>query len=119
MTLVDTSVWIDHFRNTNAKLVELLQNFEVLIHPMVLGEIACGNLQNRDELLTLLGQLPVAEEAAQSEIFTFIENNRLYGKGLGYVDIALLVSALISRVELFTLDNRLQKAWEKLRKKMV
>jgi len=89
---------------------------EVLIHPMVLGEISCGNLRNRDELLTLLSQLPGAEEANQTEVLVFIEENRLYGKGLGYVDMALLVSALLNRVELFTLDNKLQKIWTKYSK---
>lgn len=114
MILVDTSVWIDHFRNTNEKLVELLQDDRVLIHSLILGEISCGNLKNRKEILSLLSQLPRADEPANFEVAAFLESKHLYGKGLGYIDIHLLATALLNRVELFTLDLKLQREWKKL-----
>jgi hypothetical protein len=105
--LVDTSVWVDHLRRGNARLGSCLENGEVECHPFVIGELACGNLKNRAELLELLAALPRVLEADHDEVLAFIESKRLMGRGLGWVDAHLLVSALLSRTSLWTLDKRL------------
>ena len=110
MTLVDTSVWVAHFRAANARLAELLSSGQVLCHPFVIGELACGNLRNRQEILVLLAALPRASVAEHDEIMTLLESSRLYGRGLGWVDLHLLTSALLSRCVLWTLDRPLQRA---------
>lgn len=110
MTLVDTSVWVDHLRNGNDALSELLLKGEVACHPMVIGELACGNLKRRKELLTLLHALPTVECVSDDEILFFIEQHRLSGRGLGLVDIHILASSAISITPLWTLDGRLQRA---------
>ena len=109
MILVDTSVWVSHFREGNAGLAALLTNGEVACHPFIIGELACGNLTNRTTILSLLKALPSTVVAEPEEILTFIENNHLMGRGLGYVDIHLLASALLTRVSLWTLDKRLEQ----------
>ena len=109
MILVDTSVWVSHFREGNAGLATLLTNGEVVCHPFIIGELACGNLTNRTTILSLLKALPTTVVAEPEEILTFIENNHLMGRGLGYVDIHLLSSALLARVSLWTLDKRLEQ----------
>ena len=116
MILVDTSVWIDHFRNALTPLADLLDNGRVLMHPFVLGEIACGNLRDRRETLRLLSGLPDAPEASNAEVMTFIESNRLMGKGIGLVDAHLLAAvALAADAKLWTHDRRLDQASTKLR----
>lgn len=110
MVLVDTSVWIRHFRYGNPQLKDLLLNGRVVCHPFIVGELACGNLRNRDEILTLLRSLPMAVTADHEEILRFIEMHRLMGEGLGYADVHLLASALLSRIETWTEDRNLQKA---------
>ena len=116
MILVDTSVWIDHFRNGVSPLAALLDNARVLMHPFVLGEIACGNLRNRQETLRLLSGLPHAPEASNAEVMTFIETNNLMGKGIGFVDAHLLAAvALAADARLWTHDRRLDQASAKLR----
>ena len=110
MVLVDTSVWVSHFREGNAVLADLLDNGEVACHPFIVGELACGDLKNRTAIFSLLESLPTAIVAEHKEILTFIESNQLMGKGLGYVDIHLLASALLTRVSLWTLDKRLEQA---------
>ncbi|MHB1665567.1 MAG: type II toxin-antitoxin system VapC family toxin [bacterium] len=107
MILVDTSVWISHLREGNNELISLLNKNEVLCHPFIVGEIACGNLKNRTEIIYLLNSLPSAIVAEPEEILQFIENNELMGKGLGYIDIHLLASALLTHTRLWTLDKRL------------
>jgi predicted nucleic acid-binding protein len=107
MVLVDTSVWVDHFRQHSATLEELLHRGLVLVHPLVTGELACGNLKNRAEILNLLHVLPQAKMAGQEEILTFIEAHALQGKGLGLVDVHLLASALLSHAKLWTNDKAL------------
>ena len=109
MILVDTSVWVSHFREGNAGLATLLTNGEVVCHPFIIGELACGNLTNRTTILSLLKALPTTAVAEPEEILTFIENNHLMGRGLGYIDIHLLASALLARVSLWTLDKRLEQ----------
>ncbi|WP_305047140.1 type II toxin-antitoxin system VapC family toxin [Geoalkalibacter sp.] len=107
MVLVDTSVWIEHFRSGAVGLDRFLQDGRVLCHPFVIGELACGNLKNRQVILSLLKELPLAVCAADDEVLQYIEAHRLMGKGLGYVDMHLVLSANLSGVPLWTLDQRL------------
>lgn len=106
--LIDTSVWIDHFRNGNEGLVELIELDLVLIHPMVIGEIACGTPPApRAQTLNYLGLLQPCHQASLSEVMAFIEREELYGLGCGLVDMALLASTLITPgAEIWTLDKR-------------
>ncbi|MGH2396094.1 MAG: type II toxin-antitoxin system VapC family toxin [bacterium] len=108
MILVDTSIWIDHLRRGNPALVAALEAGQVLMHPFVLGELACGTLTNRAEVLALLGKLPAAPAAAESEALGFIERHSLMGRGIGYVDVHLLAAtALAGSAHLWTKDKRL------------
>ena len=107
MILVDTSVWIHHFRNGSARLRELLQEGEVATHPMVLGELDCGNLVKRVETLRLLNRLPRIPQAPDQLVLESIESRRLFGKGVGWIDAHLLTASLLSSVPLWTLDRRL------------
>ena len=107
MILVDTSVWIDHFRNGNAKLQDLLYNNEVLMHPFIIGELSCGTMQNREEILRLLQELPGAHLAEHDEVIGLVERDHLWGQGVGWVDVHLLASALLSHSTIWTLDRRL------------
>jgi len=109
MVLVDTSVWVSHLRYGDARLVKLLNDGDVVCHPFIIGELACGNLRNRSEILSLLQSLPVTVQAEHGEILRFIENSKLMGRGLGYIDIHLLASALLTGVVLWTLDRRLDR----------
>ena len=104
MVLVDTSVWVLHLREGNAKLVRLLNDGYVVC------ALACGNLRNRSEILSLLQSLPMATQAEHEEVLQFIENNKLMGKGLGYIDIHLLTSAILIGVSIWTIDKKLAKA---------
>jgi predicted nucleic acid-binding protein len=110
MVLVDTSVWVAHFRQGTIGLDVLLTEGLVLCHPFIVGELACGNLQHRQEILSHLAALPQAVPANHSEVLQFIDKYRLMGEGLGYVDMHLLASALLTRVPLWTLDKKLQEA---------
>ncbi len=110
MILVDTSVWIDHFRCCNRCLAGLLEQGAVICHPFVAGELACGNLRQRREILSLLAELPGAEMAAHEEVLALIENEELAGKGLGWVDVHLLASARLMAVPLWTKDKALAAA---------
>lgn len=115
MVLVDTSVWIDHLRNSDAALVALLQNNAVYMHPMVLGEIACGNVHNRAEILTLLEQLPHTIHAEHREVLQMIERHALIGQGIGYIDVHLLAACMLTGgCRLWTRDIRLQKLAQSL-----
>jgi predicted nucleic acid-binding protein len=106
--LVDTSIWIDHFRDTDPALAAALERGQVLMHPFVRGELACGNLRNRREVLELLGQLPAAPSATDAEALAFIERRALMGRGIGYIDAHLLASvALTGTARLWTRDRRL------------
>lgn len=108
MILVDTSVWVDHLRRSDAQLVDLLERAQVVMHPFVVGEIACGSLANRSTVLELLQDLPAASVAESDEVLAFIEHQALHGKGIGYVDAHLLASAaLTGRAQLWTRDKRL------------
>lgn len=108
MILVDTSVWIDHLRSGEPALATALEGGRVMMHPFVLGELACGNLQNRREVLRLLNALPAAPTATDPEALDFIERRALMGRGLGYVDVHLLAStALAGDARMWTRDSRL------------
>jgi predicted nucleic acid-binding protein len=109
MVLVDTSVWVSHFRDTAPRLRALLKNGDVICHPFIVGELACGNLQNRKEILALLQALPSAEVAEHDEVMKFIEQHLLMRRGLGYIDVHLLASALLSGCLFWTKDKRLQE----------
>ncbi len=115
MILVDTSVWVAHLRDNLPRLQTLLGNGEVLGHPFIVGELACGQLKNRKEILELLRALPSAEIAEPDEVLKFIEQHRLMGRGLGYVDVHLLASALLSNGLLWTKDSRLKEIAATLR----
>lgn len=107
MILVDTSVWIDHLRRGNARLAALLDAGQVRTHPFVIGELACGTLRQRAVVLELLGKLPVTTAATPGEVLAFIDARRLMGRGLGYVDLHLLASAVLDDVRMWSLDKRL------------
>ena len=108
MILVDTSVWIDHLRTGDPALAMLLQNGRVLGHQWVTGELALGRLSRRREVLGLLAGLPQATLATSSEVMTFIEDRRLFGPGIGYVDAHLLAAVLLTAgTRLWTRDRRL------------
>ena len=107
MILVDTSVWGEHLRHGLPRLATLLQGGEVLIHPGVIGELACGNLRNRSQVLDLLQGLPMATVASDAEVLLLIERERLVGQGMGYLDVNLLASARLSHCRLWTQDRRL------------
>ena len=114
MVLVDTSVWIVHLREGTVGLDALLMRGHVVCHPFIVGELACGNLKNRLEILSLLQALPMAIPAEHNEVMQFIETHSLMGKGLGYVDMHLLASAVLTRVPLWTLDRKLGETSSKL-----
>jgi len=114
MVLVDTSVWVAHLRQGAIGLEALLNEGRVVCHPFVIGELACGNLERRSEILVHLQALPQAIPAEHGEVMQFIENYRLMGKGLGYIDLHLLASALLTRVPLWTLDQKLHEVATKL-----
>jgi len=109
MILVDTSVWVSHFKNTQPKLIELLNQDLVSCHPLVIAEIACGTPPNpRARTLEDLSHLNQCKVATQQEVLSTIERYHLFGRGCGYIDIALLASALITdNTKLWTLDKRL------------
>jgi predicted nucleic acid-binding protein len=114
MVLVDTSVWVFHFREASAELADLLNDGSVLAHPFIIGELACGNLEDRAVILSYLKLLPRCIEAEYEEVLSFIEKNRLMGQGLGYVDVHLIASALMTGVALWTLDKKLAQAADSL-----
>jgi predicted nucleic acid-binding protein len=107
MVLVDTSVWVSHLKGGNTELAYLLNNGTVLCHPLIIGELACGNLKDRAVIISFLKLLPMSIEADHDEVLSFIENNRLMGKGIGYVDAQLVASAVLTGVPIWTLDKKL------------
>ena len=108
MILVDTSVWVSHLRDGSSKLEQLLNDGDVLCHPFIVGELACGSIKNRGEILSLLNALPKADFLDEEEVLLFIEKNNLMGKELGLIDIHLLASAVLSEATLWTLDTKLK-----------
>ena len=105
--LADTSVWVDHFKGSSGSLAELLKEGTVVIHPVVIGELATGNLRKRDETLRDLLALPRISPATFEECLAFIAHRRLYGRGIGWSDVQLLASAQLSGALLWTGDKRL------------
>ncbi|PKN72859.1 MAG: VapC toxin family PIN domain ribonuclease [Deltaproteobacteria bacterium HGW-Deltaproteobacteria-10] len=114
MVLVDTSVWISHLRYGNTDLATLLNNGWVLCHPLIVGELACGNLKDRADILSFLQLLPMSIEAEHEEVLSFIENSSLMGKGIGYVDAHLIASAVLTGISIWTLDKKLAQVAESL-----
>jgi predicted nucleic acid-binding protein len=110
MILVDTSVWIEHLRAGNDRLKTLLFDEQVLCHPFVIGELACGTLQKRGEILSMLKALPEAQLLEHEEVLSFLEVRRLYGRGIGWVDAHLLASTLLTGCSLWTFDEPLRRA---------
>ena len=109
MILVDTSVWVDHLRQGEPLLVQALMQTQAATHPFVVGELACGNLKNRQTLIELLQALPPVKSAMDHEVMNFIESKNLMGKGIGYIDAHLCASALISGFKLWTRDKWLPR----------
>lgn len=114
MILADTSVWVEHFRRGEPELARCLEDQLILMHAVVLGELACGNLQKRARTLADLAALPRCLEASEGEVRELIEARRLYGRGIGWLDAQLLAGALLSRCALWTLDARLGRVAKEL-----
>ena len=109
MVLVDTSVWVNHFRVSSLPLTRLLRDAKVVIHPFVIGELACGQFARRQEIMSLLGKLPHLTPVADGEAMAFIEANRLAGSGLGWVDVHLLAAARVGHVSVLSADKALNR----------
>jgi predicted nucleic acid-binding protein len=114
MVLVDTSVWVSHLRKGDSSLERLLNDGDVVCHSFIVGELACGNLKNRSEILSLLQALPMATQASHEEVMRFIEERRLMARGLGYIDVHVLASAFLTGVPIWTLDKKLNAALREL-----
>ena len=115
MVLVDTSVWVDYIRSGNENLADLLRENRVVMHEMVLGELACGSLQQRADTLAGLANLPGIDVATHLEILAFIEAMQLFGCGIGYVDNHLLASVHLNPgTQLWSRDRRLGDAAQRL-----
>jgi predicted nucleic acid-binding protein len=114
MILVDTSIWVDHLRRGNDTLSDLLEQGLVRTHPFVIGELACGSMRNRREILELLQTLPGIAAAEHNEVLHLVEARHLHGRGIGWVDAHLLASTLVSQSFLFTSDKRLLRVADAL-----
>lgn len=110
MVLVDTSIWVNHLRNGDRHLEKLLFDGDVACNAFVIGELACGSVKNRKEIISLLQALPQTPLIEFQEYLYFIEQNKLYGRGIGFVDINLLASAQLGQTLLWTADKRLKTA---------
>lgn len=109
MILADTYVWIDHFRNNNASLRALLEQDLVFTHPFVTGELACGNLTKRNQIMHDLKRLPTAITATHDEVLDLLDRRKLWSQGIGWIEAHLLASALLSHCRLWSLDERLNR----------
>lgn len=114
MILADTSVWIDHFRSKNRNLGQLMSSKQLCIHPWIIGELACGNLPQRLSMLRFLQNLPQATVLRDREVLLFIEQNRVWGKGVRYIDMQLIASAAVGDFKLWTRDRRLAVLAERM-----
>lgn len=114
MVLVDTSVWVSHLRDGNAELANLLNDGQVMCHSFIIGELACGNIKNRSEVLSLLKSLPLTAQVEHGEVLHFIQINKLMGKGLGYVDLHLCSSARLTGIPIWTFDKSLDEITRRL-----
>lgn len=115
MILADTNVWIDHFKNDNKKLREILDTKIVCIHEFILAELACGKLQKRKLILNLLSDLPSTSPLSLEDLLGFIDQNNLFGRGLGLVDIQLLASCQRYDQLLWTYDKKLLREAKRLK----
>lgn len=114
MILVDTSIWIDHFRHGDAELRKIIEDDRLLCHPVVIGELALGSLRDRDAIMTYLAAQPEALIASHDEVMVMIDQHSIFSMGIGYTDAHLLASALIDRRSiLWTRDKRLAAAAQK------
>ena len=109
MILVDSSAWINHFQNFDPALAGILDRGEAVCHPMILGELACGNLRPREEALRWLRDLPVISVCSDDLVLHALEAREWYGRGIGWVDAHLLAACLVSRAKLLTHDIRLKR----------
>jgi predicted nucleic acid-binding protein len=109
MILVDSSVWIEHFRAGSERLKTLLLNEQVLCHPFIIGELACGNLRKRGEILSMLTALPKTQPVEHEEVLGFVEARRFYGRGIGWVDAHLLASTQLTGCSIWTFDKPLRR----------
>jgi len=109
MILADTSVWIDHLRKGNRRLADYLGEGSVLCHQFIIGELACGNLKNRTEILGMLESLPSVKVAEHYEALQLISKHKLHGKGIGWIDVHILASAFLTNCKIWTLDRPLLK----------
>ncbi len=114
MILADTSIWADHIRSKNERMIILMEEGQILMHPFVVGELVLGNLANREVYLTSFNRLPLSTIATDDEVMTMIETRALFGTGIGYVDAHLLAAARLSQARLWTNDKRLQAAAARL-----
>ena len=114
MVLVDTSIWISHFRAGNLNLQKLLQEGRVASHPFIIGELACGNISNRTEIISLMQSLPILDTVENDELLLFLEHNQMMGKGLGLVDVHLIAAAMLAGIPLWTQDKKLKQACSRL-----
>jgi predicted nucleic acid-binding protein len=105
--LVDTSIWVEHLRHGQLGLISLLQRAEVHCHAFIIGELACGCMNHRSEILQLLQALPSVPMVENKEAMTFVERHHLMGRGVGWVDVHLLASAAMENVLLWSIDRRL------------
>ena len=115
MILIETSVWVDHLHRGDEAVATLLEQGSVVMHPFVLGELACGTLRNRDETLRTLAALPATTVSANGEALALIETSKLMGRGLGYVDVHLIASALIAGDLIWSRDKQLGAAAAELK----
>jgi len=114
VVIVDTSVWVSHLRRGNPALEKLLLDAEVVCPPFVVAELACGNIKDRTEVLSLLQALPMVPIVTQAELLHFVDSHKLMGTGLGFVDVHLLASSRLSGIRLWTDDRKLKEAARKL-----
>lgn len=105
--LVDTSIWVEHLRHGQLGLISLLHRAEVHCHVFIIGELACGSISHRSEILQLLRRLPSVPIVEDEEVMTFVERHHLMGCGVGWVDLHLLASAVLENVLLWSTDRRL------------
>ena len=115
MVLVDTSVWIDHLRSREPEMASLEDGHQIFMHPMVIGELACGNLANRNDVLRYLSRLPRIVVATDDEVLFFIEHHQLIGTGIGYIDAHLLTASVLhGSTQLWTRDRRMMTVADQL-----
>lgn len=114
MILADTSVWVEHFRRGSVPFARCLERGEIVTHTLVRGELASGNLRRRSETLAALHALPHVKEGTSAECFRYLETHQLFGRGIGWNDLQLLVAAQLNHIPLWSLDRPLADAAEKL-----